>query len=206
MVSGQWSVVIGKFSPITHCPLPITHYLLRGILPATYLFHNTGKVCMTMEVGVSSLAGLEYYAYIDDYGEVMADFEGKIGVYAIFNQDKVLQFVGYSRDIYVSLKQHLVRRPQCCYWVKVQTIERPNRTVLEGIEDAWVMENGDISITETMFKQKWTNPIDVRDLMTLEEKNDYEYKAIDDVGKCKVLKNVERRVEEEIVAVLMERG
>jgi len=161
---------------------------------------------MTIEVGVSSLASLEYYAYIDDHGEVMADFEGKIGAYAIFNQDKILQFVSYSRDIYLSLKQHLVRQPQNCYWVKVQTIERPNRTVLENIENAWMMENGDVSITETMFKQKWTNPIDVRDLMTLEEKNDYEYKAIDELGKSKVLKNVARRVEEEVLAVLRERG
>ena len=90
---------------------------------------------MTTEINIPTLASLEYYAYIDDDGEVMADFEGKIGVYAIFDGDKILQFVGYSRDIYLSLKQHLVRQPQCCYWVKVQTIERPQRKVLENIEN-----------------------------------------------------------------------
>jgi hypothetical protein len=161
---------------------------------------------MTTEINIPTLASLEYYAYIDDDGEVMADFEGKIGVYAIFDGDKILQFVGYSRDIYLSLKQHLVRQPQCCYWVKVQTIERPQRKVLENIENAWMIEDGGISITKSLCKQKWTNAIDVRDLMTAEEKNDYEHKAVDDLGKSKVLKNVARRVEGEILAVLKERG
>jgi hypothetical protein len=161
---------------------------------------------MTTEINIPTLASLDYYSYIDDNCEVIADFEGKIGVYAIFNQDKILQFVGYSRDIYLSLKQHLVRQPQSCYWVKVQTIERPNRTVLENIEKAWMIENAATSITQAMFKQKWTNPIDVKDLMTPEEKNDYEYKAVDELGKSKVLKNVARRVEEEILGVLKQRG
>ena len=161
---------------------------------------------MTIEIKIPTLASLEYYAYIDDCGEVIADFEGKIGVYAIFNGNKVLEFIGYSRDIYLSLKQHLVRQPQNCYWVKVQTIERPNRTILESIESAWMIEDGATSIMKSLCKQKWTNAIDVRDLMTAEEKNDYEYKAVDELGKSKVLKNVARRAEKEILAILEARG
>jgi hypothetical protein len=42
--------------------------------------------------------------------------------------------------------------------------------------------------------------------MTVEERNDYEYRAVDDLGKSKVLKGVARRVEGEILAVLKERG
>ena len=168
---------------------------------------------MTTEISLPTLASLEYYAYIDDHGELLADFQGKIGVYAIFNQDKILQFVGYSRDIYVSLKQHLVRQPQNCYWVKVQTIERPNRTILENIENAWTTEYFPTSIPKAdslgnvvMDKQKWINPIDVKELMTPEEQNNYQNIAIDELAKSKVLKNVSRRVEEEILAVLEARG
>ncbi|MFM6282207.1 MAG: GIY-YIG nuclease family protein, partial [Dolichospermum sp.] len=135
---------------------------------------------MTTEINIPTLASLDYHLYIDDHGELIADFQGKIGVYAIFNQDKILQFVGYSRDIYLSLKQHLVRQPQNCYWVKVQTIERPNRTVLENIENAWITENAATSITETILKQKWTNPVDVKELMTPEEQDNYQNIAIDE--------------------------
>ncbi|MEY2911163.1 MAG: hypothetical protein RLZZ184_472 [Cyanobacteriota bacterium] len=161
---------------------------------------------MTTEINIPTLASLDYHLYIDDHGELIADFPGKIGVYAIFNQDKILQFVGYSRDIYLSLKQHLVRQPESCYWVKVQTIERPNRTVLESIESAWISENGDTFITQTLYKQKWTNPIDVKESMTREEQESYHNIGIDELEKSKVLKAVARRVEEEILAILEARG
>jgi hypothetical protein len=161
---------------------------------------------MTTEINLPTLASLEYYAYIDSEGEVLVNFQKKIGVYAIFNEDKILQFVGYSRDIYLSLKQHLVRQPQSCYWVKVQTIERPNRTILETIENAWITENASTNIADSENKQKWNNPIDIKELMTPEELNNYQNIAIDEFAKSKVLKNVARRVEKEILAVLETRG
>jgi len=41
-----------------------------------------------------------------------------------FDNEKVLQFVGYSRDVYSASKQHLVvSQTQYCYWLKVQTRE-----------------------------------------------------------------------------------
>ncbi len=91
---------------------------------------------MTTETEIPSLASLAYIPYIDVNGQLPEHLQGKVGVYAIFDQDKVLQFVGYSRDVYLSLQQNLVRRPQHCYWLKVQTIDRPSRTVLESIRDA----------------------------------------------------------------------
>jgi hypothetical protein len=42
--------------------------------------------------------------------------------------------------------------------------------------------------------------------MTAEEKNNYENIAIDELAKSKVLKNVARRVEQEILGVLATRG
>ncbi len=71
---------------------------------------------MSTETNIPLLETLEYFPYIDDNGQIPEQFQGKIGVYAIFDQEKVLQFVGYSRDVYLSIKQHLVRQPQKCYW------------------------------------------------------------------------------------------
>ncbi len=62
----------------------------------------------------ANLEQLEYIPYLDATGNICADFQGKIGVYAIFDREQVLEFVGYSRDIYLSLKQHLARQPQAC--------------------------------------------------------------------------------------------
>ncbi|MBU7581767.1 MAG: GIY-YIG nuclease family protein [Nostoc sp. TH1S01] len=161
---------------------------------------------MTNETNSPSLANLEYFPYIDTEGQIPAIFQGKIGVYAIFDNDKLLQFVGYSRDVYLSLKQHLVRQPEQCYWVKVQTIERPNRTVLENIENAWIAENGSIPLGNGENKEKWTDPINVKNFMTPEEQASYQNPANDELAQIKVIKNVARRVEAEIVKNLESRG
>ncbi|TVP63563.1 MAG: GIY-YIG nuclease family protein [Nodularia sp. (in: Bacteria)] len=161
---------------------------------------------MTTEINIPALANLEYSPYIDENGQLPENYQGKIGVYAIFNNAKVLQFVGYSRDVYLSLKQHLVRQPQKCYWVKVQTIERPSRTVLENIENAWMAENGSVPSGNANDKEIWTQPINIKPLMTDEEQANYHHPANDELAEIKIIKNVARRVEAEILVVLKERG
>ncbi|BAY44768.1 hypothetical protein SAMD00079811_23700 [Scytonema sp. HK-05] len=161
---------------------------------------------MTTETNIPALASLEYIPFIDDNGQLPEQLQGKIGVYAIFDQEKVLQFVGYSRDVYLSLKQHLVRQPQYCYWVKAQTIERPSRTVLENIEHAWIAENGSVPPGNADSKDKWTQPIDVKVVMTAEEQANYHNPVNDEMAQTKIIKNVARRVEAEIIAVLEVRG
>ncbi|HLP88259.1 MAG TPA: GIY-YIG nuclease family protein [Nostocaceae cyanobacterium] len=159
---------------------------------------------MTTEINLPGLANLEYLLYIDETGNLPEQLQGKIGVYGIFDQEKKLQFVGYSRDVYLSLKQHLVRQPEKCFWLKVQTIDKPNRTILENIVNAWIAENGFIPVGNGEDKARWTQAIDAKLMMTAEEKQSYENS--DDLARVKVLKNVARRVEGEILAVLAGRG
>jgi hypothetical protein len=160
---------------------------------------------MTTETDIS-LSTIEHIPYIDDSGQLPEYLQGKIGVYAVFNQDKNLQFVGYSRDVYLSLRQHLIRQPEHCYWVKVQTIERPSRTILESIEKAWIEENGSLPVGNGENKDKWTQAIDVKAMMTGEEKSNYENPYNDEIAQMKIIKNVARRVEADILKTLEARG
>jgi hypothetical protein len=159
---------------------------------------------MTTETTVPSLANIEYIPYIDGDGQLPDQFQGKVGVYAIFERDKLLQYVGFSRDVYISLQQHLVRQPQKCYWLKVQTIDRPSRTILENIRDAWINENGSIPDGNAAQEAKWTQPIDAKAAMTADEQT--KYAATDELNQIKLLKNAARRVEGEILAELESRG
>jgi hypothetical protein len=161
---------------------------------------------MNTEINIPALANLDFFPYIDDKGQLPELFQGKIGVYAIFNQAQELKFVSYSRDVYLSLKQHLVRQPQECYWVKVQTIERPSRSVLENIEKAWIAENGNVTLGNEDYKQTWTQPINVKPLMTIEEQTEYQNPAHDELAQMKIVKNIARRVEAEILLLLKNRG
>ena len=83
------------------------------------------------EIQIPELSQLEYLPYINSEGKLPLSLQGKIGVYGIFDEVKKLLFIGYSRDVYQSIKVHLVRQPNSCYWLKVQTIEGPNRSILE---------------------------------------------------------------------------
>jgi hypothetical protein len=160
---------------------------------------------MSTETTIPSLASLEYIPYIDDSnGQIPEQFQGKVGVYAIFDRDKLLQYVGYSRDVYLSLQQHLVRQPQKCYWLKAQTIDRPSRTILEGIRDAWITENGSISAGNTTEEAKWTQPIDAKVTMTADEQT--RFASSEELTQSKILKNAARRVESQILSELESRG
>lgn len=161
---------------------------------------------MMMNSDVSSLADLEFVPYINQEGLIPNFVQGKIGIYAVFDAERVLKFVGYSRDIYVSLKQHLVRQPGYCYWLKIQTIDRPNRTILETIRDQWIAENGTLPAGNGPEASKWNDPIDVKVMMTVEEQASYDNPVNDEVTQEKILKNVARRVEAEILTALKSRG
>lgn len=160
---------------------------------------------MTSENDVLSLSSLDYIPYLDETGDLPAHLQGKIGVYAIFNDDKALQYIGYSRDVSLSLKQHLVRQPAQCYWLKIQISQRPNRTLLESIQKAWLEENGTLPPGNGNDAAQWNDPIDAKLSMTDEEQNRFSTE-VDEVAKTKLLKKVARKVEEEILEKLKLRG
>ncbi|MGB3240481.1 MAG: GIY-YIG nuclease family protein [Geitlerinemataceae cyanobacterium] len=162
---------------------------------------------MTAQTEIPSLASVEALPYLDDSGKILeAPFQGKVGVYAIFDRDRTLKFIGYSRDIYLSLKQHLMRQPQQCYWIKCQTIARPSRTILENIKDAWIAENGTTPVGNEAEEEKWTQPIDIKPLMTEAERTAYENAAGEELAQIKLLKKAARRVEADILVELESRG
>lgn len=156
-----------------------------------------------MTAELPSLQTLPLLPFLHE-GQVDSELEGKVGIYAIFDQTETLQYVGYSRDIALSLRQHLVRQPQNCYWLKVQTIDRPNRTILETIRDAWIAENGSMPLGNGPAADHWNQPIDAKQQMTEAEQTIYA--ASDDAGRIKLLKQVARRVEADVLAALEARG
>ncbi|WP_088892951.1 GIY-YIG nuclease family protein [Leptolyngbya ohadii] len=150
-----------------------------------------------------SLTDLEYLPYLDDEGQLI-DRPFGIGVYAIFDASKTLQYIGYSRDVTLSLKQHLVRQPQKCYWLKVQTIERPSRTLLEEIRTHWIGESGTTPPGNAAEELLWSQAIDAKAQMTTAEQS--AYAASDDLERTKLLKQIARRVEAEVMIQLEQRG
>jgi hypothetical protein len=153
-----------------------------------------------------SLASLEFIPYVNNAGQLPEELQGKVGVYAIFDDQKILHFIGFSRDVFLSLRQHLVRQPDRCYWLKVRTVDRPSRTILQETRDAWIAENGSTPTGNSTDEAKWNQPINVKELMTPEEQADYADPYHDEVAQTKILKNVARRIEAGILEGLRSRG
>lgn len=153
-----------------------------------------------------SLATLESLPYIDGGGQLPHQFEGCIGVYAIYSAPQELAYIGYSRDVSLSLKQHMVRQPHHCFWVKVTTVDKPNRTLLEDIKAAWIAENGQIPLGNGEAATLWEQPIDVKAQMLPEESAQYIDPQLDDQQHLKVLKQAARRIEADILKILAARG
>ena len=149
---------------------------------------------------IPDLDSLPWIPYLTEAGIFAADWQRKIGVYAVFDDAKTLQYVGYSRDIEASLKQHLVRQSDRCYWLKVYLIERPSRSFLEAVRLAWLNALG----LQTLEEAAWTDPPDAKLTMTEEEKA--QYQTQDELGKIKLLKNLARRLEAKIQEQLQHRG
>jgi hypothetical protein len=159
---------------------------------------------MSSTSDLPSLDSLEFLPYINDAGELPNSLQNQIGIYAIFDKSQILQFVGYSRDIYLSLKQHLVRQPEHCHWVKSTTIDRPNRTFLESVQSTWIAENGSAPTGNGEAKSTWLDPIDTHYAMTAAESDSFA--DLDGLAQIKLLKQVARRVEETILTKLQARG
>jgi hypothetical protein len=159
---------------------------------------------MSSTTDIPSLDSLAFLPYINDAGELPEILQNQIGIYAIFDRDRVLQFVGYSRDIYLSLKQHLVRQPDRCDWVKATTIDRPNRTFLEGVQSSWIADNGNIPIGNGAANSQWLDPISTHYAMTAAESDSFA--DLDGLAQIKLLKQVARRVEDTILTKLQQRG
>jgi len=159
---------------------------------------------MSNSTEIPSINDLDYIAYLDSDGQIPQKVQGKIGIYAIFDRDRVLQLVAYSRDIYLSLMQHLVRQPNNCHWLKIKTIERPSRSVLEEIQAKWIEENGSIPPGNNGEQAQWNDPIDAK--LTMSEEDCKTYDNSEEIAKVKFLKKVARRLETKILEKLQERG
>jgi predicted GIY-YIG superfamily endonuclease len=68
--------------------------------------------------------------------------EAKVaGVYVVLDGDRQTQYIGYSRNVTLSLKSHLTQHgADTCAFVKVQPFKFPKREEMEQLRDAWIAE------------------------------------------------------------------
>lgn len=165
-----------------------------------------------MEDSIPSLASLPLIPYIDSESGLITKADGcesaKASVYAVYDRDQVLQFVGVSRNVMQSLRMQLARCPEYTHHYRVYHIRKPSRSLLDLVRDKWFEENGKPPGNDgAALQNRWESALDVKPLMTAED-----HAAVAegrDKSKVKeemAMKKIARRFEDEKVAILTERG
>ncbi len=103
------------------------------------------------------------------------------GVYAVLDAQRRTQYVGYSRNVLLSLKGHVAQNGQeTCAFVRVQTFNFPKREEMERLRDAWLSELGSVPPGNGDATHLWVSTVGeaARAAMSAVERNAYEEKKL----------------------------
>jgi hypothetical protein len=167
------------------------------------------------ESSVQPLAARELVPIIAPDGTLAIANEGgrRVAVFAVFGDDRALNYVGISRDVATSMRMCLARRPLDCMFFAVEYVARPSRTLLDSIRNQWLSEweaatGAAVPGCDGGVQQHlWENAIDVRGPHV--QLSEAERSAIADAEPKdlpKILKQTCRRFQGEIEQTLRGRG
>ncbi len=103
------------------------------------------------------------------------------GVYAVLNCDRHLQYVGYSRNVPLSLSGHLTQVGEnACAFLRLKTFKFPRREEMEQLRDAWIAENETIPLGNGEENDRWAGTVAeaAKLAMSAAEREAYEEKKL----------------------------
>ncbi|WP_414519053.1 GIY-YIG nuclease family protein [Nostoc sp. PCC 9305] len=122
--------------PIEHQNVPINHRGLHDFLYSSDNEHTAIEVSITPELANNGTEIIEFEAW-----SVAAQNAKIAGVYAVLDVERRTQYIGYSRNVLLSLNGHLRQNgEQKCAFVRVQAFKFPKRQEMEDLRDAWIAE------------------------------------------------------------------
>jgi hypothetical protein len=120
---------------IEHQNVPQAHRGLHDFLYSSDDEHSiSASETPTLEINSDNTISVE--AWCEETAEAKV-----AGVYAVLDGDRQTQYIGYSRNVTLSLKSHLTQHgANTCAFVKVQPFKFPKREEMEQLRDAWIAE------------------------------------------------------------------
>jgi hypothetical protein len=163
-------------NPIEHQNVPESHRGLHDFLYGSEDEHAINEVTVSP---ILKNDGTEILA-ITDWCEGNLN-EKVAGVYAVLNEKHCTQYIGYSRNILLSLNSHVAQLGKLiCSFVRVQSFKYPKRTELENLRDAWINELGSIPPGNDTESELWASTVGeaAQLAMSATERNAYEEKKL----------------------------
>jgi hypothetical protein len=104
-----------------------------------------------------------------------------VGVYAVLGRDRRTHYIGYSRNVALSLKGHAAQLgSDICAFVQVQTVKFPKREVMEQQRDAWIAQLAYVPSGNAEASDLWAGTIGEAAIavMSSTERQAYEEKKL----------------------------
>ncbi len=166
---------MNKNAPIEHQNIPIEHRGLHDFLYSSEDEH-AAKVTPTLDLESNDEVALPLQAWCEH------SQKAKIaGVYAVLDAKQCTQYIGYSRNLLLTLNSHATQNgKQTCAFVRVQTFKFPKREEMEQLRDAWIKELGSVPPGNAEQCEKWASTVGeaARVAMSSDERNAYEEKKL----------------------------
>ncbi|YAF98047.1 MAG: GIY-YIG nuclease family protein [Nodularia sp. CChRGM 3473] len=162
--------------PIEHQNVPVNHRGLHDFLYGSDDEHNAIEVAVTSNLANNGADIIPLEAWRG------ASQNAKIaGVYAVLDAERQTQYIGYSRNVLLSLNGHVTQNgEQKCAFVRVQTFKFPKRQEMEDLRDAWIAELDSIPPGNDSESGMWAGTIGevAKAVMSATERQAYEEKKL----------------------------
>ncbi len=118
--------------PIEHQHVPTEHQGLHEFLYSAADEHGVTAASTQLDVDGDKILTLTEWQALVENARVA-------GVYAVLDSSNQTQYIGYSRNVFTSLKGHLAEHgSDICAYVRVQPFKFPKREEMEQLRDAWI--------------------------------------------------------------------
>jgi len=165
-----------KNLPIEHQNIPTNHRGLHEFLYSSDDEHTAIEVTVTPDSANNTVEVVPWETWC------AASQNGKIaGVYAVLDKEGDTQYIGYSRNVLLSLNGHLRQNgEQKCAFVRVQTFKFPKRQDMEDLRDAWIAELGSVPPGNASLHGTWASTVGevAKAVMSEVERKAYEEKKL----------------------------
>ncbi|AFY35904.1 GIY-YIG nuclease family protein [Calothrix sp. PCC 7507] len=162
--------------PIEHQNVPGNHRGLHDFLYSSDDEHITTQVAVTPDLANNGAEIQPLAAWCEAFQNTKI-----AGVYAVLDTERYTQYIGYSRNVLLSLNGHVTKNSeQKCAFVRVQTFKFPKRQEMEDLRDAWIAELDSIPPGNGSDSDLWASTVGevAKAVMSEVERQVYEEKKL----------------------------
>lgn len=150
--------------PIEHQNVPQAHQGLHGFLYSSDDEHSAVEPAIADQSPPDeTIALLERWCDAAGNAKIA-------GVYAVLNGDRQTQYIGYSRNVVLSLRGHLTQFGSAiCALVRVHPFKFPKRDQMEALRDTWIAELGTLPPGNRDDSGLWANTVGAAAIAAMSE-------------------------------------